>query len=56
MVRVGPLTFIGAVVGGDRRGDLATVNGTRRTMRWTAGLSLALWLLTTLVGAGLPNI
>jgi hypothetical protein len=30
--------------------------GTRRTMRWTAGLSLALWLLTTLAGAGLPNI
>ena len=29
---------------------------TRRTMRWTAGLSLALWLLTTLVGTGLPNI
>lgn len=29
---------------------------TRRTMRWTAGLSLALWFLTTLVGAGLPNI
>jgi hypothetical protein len=28
----------------------------RRTMRWTAGLSLALWFLTTLVGAGLPNI
>ena len=30
--------------------------GTRRTMRWTASLSLALWFLTTLVGAGLPNI
>ena len=30
--------------------------GTRRTMRWTAGLSLALWFLTTLAGAGLPNI
>jgi hypothetical protein len=29
---------------------------TRRTMRWTAGLSLALWFLTTLAGAGLPNI
>jgi hypothetical protein len=29
---------------------------TRQTMRWTAGLSLALWFLTTLVGAGLPNI
>lgn len=29
---------------------------TRRTMRWTAGLSLALWFLTTLIGAGLPNI
>lgn len=29
---------------------------TRRTMRWTASLSLALWFLTTLVGAGLPNI
>ena len=28
----------------------------RRTMRWTAGLSLALWFLTTLAGAGLPNI
>jgi len=29
---------------------------TRRTMRWTAGVSLALWFLTTLAGAGLPNI
>jgi hypothetical protein len=29
---------------------------TRRTLRWTAGLSLALWFLTTLMGAGLPNI
>jgi hypothetical protein len=29
---------------------------TRRTLRWTAGLSLALWFLTTLAGAGLPNI
>lgn len=28
----------------------------RRTMRWTAGISLALWFLTTLAGAGLPNI
>ena len=29
---------------------------TRQTLRWTAGLSLALWFLTTLVGVGLPNI
>jgi len=29
---------------------------TRRTMRRTAGLSVALWFLTTLVGAALPNI
>jgi hypothetical protein len=29
---------------------------TRLTMRRTAAVSLALWLLTTLAGAGLPNI
>ena len=29
---------------------------TCRTMRWTAAVSLALWFLTTLAGAGLPNI
>jgi hypothetical protein len=34
------------------RGDMPT----RRKMRWTAGLSLTLWFLTTLAGAGLPNI
>ena len=28
----------------------------RRTLRWTAMLSVALWFLTTLAGAGLPNI
>jgi hypothetical protein len=28
----------------------------RRKMRWTAGVSLALWFVTTLAGAGLPNI
>jgi hypothetical protein len=28
----------------------------RRTLRWTAAVSLALWFLTTLAGAGLPNI
>jgi hypothetical protein len=29
---------------------------TRRALRWTAAVSLSLWLLTTLAGAGLPNI
>ena len=53
---VAALMINGAVLVRVWRGVQASDESTRRTMRWTAGLSLALWLLTTLVGAGLPNI
>ena len=56
MLMVAALMINGAVLVRVGRGVQAPDEGTRRTMRWTAGLSLALWLLTTLVGAGLPNI
>lgn len=36
--------------------DKGSAERTRRRLRWTAGMSLALWFLTTLAGAGLPNI
>ena len=56
MLMVAALMINGAVLVRVGRGVQAPDEGTRRTMRWTAGLSLALWFLTTLVGAGLPNI
>ena len=56
MVMVAALMINGAFLVRVGRGVLMPDEKTRRTMRWTAGLSLALWFLTTLVGAGLPNI
>ena len=56
MGMVALLMINGAVLVRVGRGRPSPDEGTRRTMRWTAGISLALWLLTTLAGAGLPNI
>ena len=56
MVMVAALMINGAFLVRVGHGVPTPDEGTRRTMRWTAGLSLALWFLTTLVGAGLPNI
>jgi hypothetical protein len=56
MVMVAGLMVNGAFLVRVGRGVQMPDDKTRRTMRWTAGLSLALWFLTTLVGAGLPNI
>jgi len=56
MLMVTALMINGAVLVRVGRGVQAPDEGTRRTMRWTAGLSLGLWFLTTLVGVGLPNI
>jgi hypothetical protein len=56
MGMVALLMINGAVLVRVGRGPQSPDDRTRRTMRWTAGLSLALWFLTTLAGAGLPNI
>ena len=56
MVMVAVLMVNGAILVRVGRGVPEPDERTRRTMRWTAGLSLALWFLTTLAGAGLPNI
>ena len=56
MVMVAALMVNGAILVRVGHGVQMPDERTRRTMRWTAGLSLALWFLTTLVGAGLPNI
>jgi hypothetical protein len=56
MAMVAALMINGAFLVRVGHGAAAPDERTRRTMRWTAGLSLALWFLTTLVGAGLPNI
>ena len=56
MVMVAALMINGAFLVRVGHGVQMPDERTRRTMRWTAGLSLALWFLTTLVGAGLPNI
>ena len=56
MVMVAALMINGAFLVRVGQGVPMPDERTRRTMRWTAGLSLALWFLTTLVGAGLPNI
>jgi hypothetical protein len=56
MAMVAGLMVNGAVlvrVAGNPRGS---AEHTRRTLRWTAAASLALWFLITLAGAGLPNI
>jgi hypothetical protein len=56
MVMVAALMINGAFLVRVGHGVPMPDENTRRTMRRTAGLSLALWFLTTLVGAGLPNI
>ena len=50
------LMINGAILVRVGRGGQHPHESTRHTMRWTAGISLALWFLTTLAGAGLPNI
>jgi len=56
MVMVAALMINGAFLVRVGHGVQVPDERTRQTLRWTAGLSLALWFLTTLVGAGLPNI
>ena len=56
MGMVALLMVNGAILVRVGRGRQSPDDRTRRTMRWTAGISLALWFLTTLAGAGLPNI
>jgi hypothetical protein len=56
MAMVAALMINGAILVRVDRGVAEPDERTRRLMRWTAGLSLALWFLTTLAGAGLPNI
>jgi hypothetical protein len=56
MAMVAALMVNGAVLVRVGRGVASPDEQTRRTMRWTASISLALWFLTTLAGAGLPNI
>jgi hypothetical protein len=56
MAMVAALMINGAILVRVDGGAAEPDERTRRLMRWTAGLSLALWFLTTLAGAGLPNI
>jgi hypothetical protein len=56
MGMVALLMLNGAVLVRVGRGAHSPDEHTRQTMRRTAGISLALWVLTTLAGAGLPNI
>jgi hypothetical protein len=56
MGMVAVLMINGALLVRVGRGGRPLGQGSRRTMRWTAGISLALWFLITLAGAGLPNI
>jgi uncharacterized membrane protein len=56
MGMVAALMINGTVLVGTGRGTRPADERTRRTLRWTAGISLALWFLITLAGAGLPNI
>jgi hypothetical protein len=56
MAMVAALMINGALLVRVGRGTEAPDDRVRRRMRWTAGVSLALWFLTTLAGAGLPNI
>jgi uncharacterized membrane protein len=56
MGMVAALMINGTVLVGTGRGPRAADERSCRTLRWTAGISLALWFLTTLAGAGLPNI
>ena len=56
MGMVAALMINGTVLVGTGRRARPADERVRRTLRWTAGISLALWFLTTLAGAGLPNI
>ncbi len=56
MAMVAALMINGAILVRAGRGMPEPDAGTRRTLRRTSGISLALWFLTTLAGAGLPNI
>jgi hypothetical protein len=56
MGMVAALMINGTVLVGTGRGKRPADERMRRTLRWTAGISLALWFLTTLAGTGLPNI
>jgi hypothetical protein len=56
MGMVAALMINGAILVRVGRGGQLPDDRTRRTMRWTAAISLSLWFLTTLAGAGLPNI
>jgi uncharacterized membrane protein len=56
MGMVAALMLNGAMLVRVGRNNAAADERTRRTLRWTAAVSLSLWFLTTLVGAGLPNI
>src|SRR3954452_5298363 len=56
MGMVAALMINGAVLARLGRSGPTPGERLRRNMRWTAAISLALWFLTTLAGAGLPNI
>jgi len=56
MAMVAALMINGAFLVRVGRGVAEPDDRARRTMRWTAAVSLALWFLTTLAGEGLPNI
>ncbi len=53
---VAALMVNGAILVRIGRGSSEPDDRTRITLRRTAAVSLALWLLTTLAGAGLPNV
>jgi len=56
MGMVATLMVNGAILVRVGGGGPAPNGRTRRTIRWTAAVSLALWGLRTLAGAALPNI
>ena len=56
MGMVAALMINGAILIRAGRGEELPDDRARRRLRWTAAISLALWFLTTLAGAGLPNI
>ena len=56
MGMVAALMMNGAILVRLGRGGKTPDERMRRTLRWTAAISLSLWFLTTLAGAGLPNI
>jgi hypothetical protein len=56
MGMVAALMVNGAILVRAGRGSSEPDERARLTLRRTAAVSLALWLLTTLAGAGLPNV